>query len=260
MKRNIWSFVFFLLIGQFVHAQQDTLGRVVYQLDGSASAQTSIQMYFSKSRYRYSNSKSDFEIFLDKKKGSYKSLKDSLDDVERLAEEKKNDNRLTSHYGELGSPVITHSSYNRNTNKVYCVNDTLQSFMQWELQSDTMTVRGILCQKVIGTYNGNKYVAWFAPSIPVSAGIMFYRGLPGLLIQSTNIDKRTTFGIIDLEWPSKQKIALTRCNDGGVYMTNKELIESINKQNERADKINAALEKAKKEGKQLNIKDLLKDN
>lgn len=131
--------------------------------------------------------------------------------------------------------------------------------MEWELLTDTATVNGILCQKAVGKYNGMKYVAWFAPSIPVSVAHLQYRGLPGLLIKCTNFARNSTFEMVEMEWPAKNQTTFRSCS-GSIYITNAQLTEMINNQNTKAKKMLETLQKAEKEGKRLNVKDIIKEN
>ncbi|MFT4094972.1 MAG: GLPGLI family protein [Niabella sp.] len=60
----------------------------------------------------------------------------------------------------------------------------------WKIQKDTSTIDGINCQKAILNYGGRQWIAWFAPSIPISDGPYKFRGLPGLII---NISDKKDF-------------------------------------------------------------------
>ncbi|MBS1628087.1 MAG: GLPGLI family protein [Bacteroidetes bacterium] len=55
--------------------------------------------------------------------------------------------------------------------------------INWVLQNDSVMINGVKCIKAIGKLNAEIYTAWFAPSIPVSDGPTFLKGLPGLILK-----------------------------------------------------------------------------
>lgn len=234
-------------------ASQVPVGKIIYQMQGTTDLRGNIEMLFSNQHYIYSFGKSDFELFIEQKKGKYTNVKDSLEDAERLRNEKM---QPQTWYGELATNVVINSFYYPNTGKIYCITDTL-TFMKWELMPDTMTVRGIFCQKASGKYKNMEYTAWFAPSIPVSTAPLQFRGLPGLLIECTNNTKKLTLGMIELEWPAKQSVALAPCS--GVGISRFDMNKLIEKNNARGKYIYEMIKQAQKEGKTVNIKDVIKD-
>lgn len=61
--------------------------------------------------------------------------------------------------------------------------DTLYP-MEWKLERDERSVRGIPCKKATVRFKGRDYVAWYAPSIPFSNGPWKLGGLPGLILEA----------------------------------------------------------------------------
>jgi GLPGLI family protein len=55
--------------------------------------------------------------------------------------------------------------------------DTLHP-MEWKLESEEKTVGGIPCKRATVRFKGRDYVAWYAPSIPISNGPWKLGGLP----------------------------------------------------------------------------------
>ena len=53
----------------------------------------------------------------------------------------------------------------------------------WIILEDTMTILNYSCQKAVCSFRGRDWVAWFAPSIPVSEGPLKFQGLPGLIMK-----------------------------------------------------------------------------
>ena len=50
-----------------------------------------------------------------------------------------------------------------------------------------------MCQKASTTYRGRDYVVWFTPEIPVSHGPWKLRGLPGLIIEASDLTGKYEF-------------------------------------------------------------------
>ena len=75
---------------------------------------------------------------------------------------------------------------------------------EWELQEDTLTVCGYLCQKATCRFRGNNFVAWFTPDIPVSNGPWKFGGLPGLILKVFDNEMYYVFECIQIESHEKK--------------------------------------------------------
>src|SRR5699024_9241231 len=73
------------------------------------------------------------------------------------------------------------------------------SDFHWELQEDTMTIRGILCQKAISEFGGRVWVAWFSPEIAFPSGPYKFQGLPGLIIAVHDTQNHWNFKMRGIE-------------------------------------------------------------
>ena len=71
----------------------------------------------------------------------------------------------------------------------------------WELQDDTMTIEGLLCQKAICEFGGRTWVAWFSPDIAFSSGPYKFQGLPGLIVSVHDTQDHWKFKIREIERP-----------------------------------------------------------
>ena len=72
-------------------------------------------------------------------------------------------------------------------------------FQSWELKEDTMTILGYVSQKAETTFRGRRYVAWFAPDIPLQDGPWKLYGLPGLMLKVVVDDGLFIFQAIGLQ-------------------------------------------------------------
>jgi GLPGLI family protein len=64
--------------------------------------------------------------------------------------------------------------------------DTLHP-MEWRLESEEKKVEGIPCKRATVRFKGRDYVAWYAPSIPISNGPWKLGGLPGLILEAGDV-------------------------------------------------------------------------
>ena len=83
--------------------------------------------------------------------------------------------------------------------------EVLPSF-KWQILSESKEILGYKCQKALGEFRGRKYIAWFAPSIPISDGPWKFCGLPGLILAVEDTDKYFVFTCIDIKNNQSQPI------------------------------------------------------
>jgi hypothetical protein len=73
-----------------------------------------------------------------------------------------------------------------NTEYAYPL-DSIVAF-DWKLEKDSLVINKIKCFKATGKVNNIVYTVWYAPSIPVSDGPAFIKGLPGLVLKANTED------------------------------------------------------------------------
>lgn len=72
--------------------------------------------------------------------------------------------------------------------------------INWELINEKKLIDGIECYKATAYFRGRNWEAWYAPSIPYSAGPMKFHGLPGLIIEISDETKRYNFAATKIEY------------------------------------------------------------
>lgn len=87
--------------------------------------------------------------------------------------------------------------------------------LDWEVDDETQTVAGYLCQKATCKFRGREYTAWFSMDIPVSNGPWKLGGLPGLILKAYDKDKLYSFECVGIEhhkqkFPIKENKAFER--------------------------------------------------
>ena len=193
-----------------VNAQINLNGKVTYQRINSNNTTTdeTIEMWFNKSEYIQKNKPKDIRLT-----NNYKSTINNINASDSLKYEESidatnianNNSKTNLYYGSLENSIITYKGSLSETTFL-CTNDTLKTFVNWELLQDTMTINKIFCQKAVGKFNDKEFIAWYAPSIPTSVAPYQLRGLPGLLIYVKSLNSNLTLTATQVEWPSKEKL------------------------------------------------------
>lgn len=73
-----------------------------------------------------------------------------------------------------------------------------KSDFDWEINADTATIKGYLCQNARVTYGNREWSAWFTLEIPVSDGPHRFSGLPGLILKINDSTDSWSFELEEL--------------------------------------------------------------
>ncbi|UEG54598.1 GLPGLI family protein [Mucilaginibacter daejeonensis] len=63
----------------------------------------------------------------------------------------------------------------------------------WKISTDTMTIKGLACQKATAHFKGRDYTAWFCADLPYRVGPWKLGGLPGLIVEAYDAKKDVIF-------------------------------------------------------------------
>ncbi|TAF91672.1 MAG: GLPGLI family protein [Bacteroidetes bacterium] len=78
---------------------------------------------------------------------------------------------------------------------------TLPEF-DWQLTDSSKDIIGVRCTKATGYWKGRHYTAWYAPSIPSSAGPWKANGLPGLILSMYDSKNHVQWHAVQLYTPN----------------------------------------------------------
>jgi len=70
---------------------------------------------------------------------------------------------------------------------------------QWILTDSTKTIMGYTCQMAVSVFRGRRWIAWFAPDIPISDGPWKLSGLPGLIMEAYDEKKHFHFKLVGIK-------------------------------------------------------------
>jgi GLPGLI family protein len=81
----------------------------------------------------------------------------------------------------------------------YVYTEPIPSF-DWQLEKDTLTVAGYMCQKATCRFRGRDYISWVTADIPLDSGPWKFGGLPGLIMKIYDSDRKFVFECTGIEY------------------------------------------------------------
>lgn len=71
--------------------------------------------------------------------------------------------------------------------------------IDWEIQPEHKEISGFSVQKATGSFAGRNYIAWFAPQLPFPDGPYKFNGLPGLILEISDLEDHYHFSLISFQ-------------------------------------------------------------
>lgn len=71
--------------------------------------------------------------------------------------------------------------------------------LKWNIGAETKQIAGYSCTKAETNFRGRKWIVWFATDIPLPFGPWKLHGLPGLILEAFDADKRYTIKVEKIE-------------------------------------------------------------
>jgi GLPGLI family protein len=84
------------------------------------------------------------------------------------------------------------------SNDVYSYKEKIPE-IEWKLENEEKSINGYVCQKATTTFLGRCYTAWFTSEIPLSNGPWKLGGLPGLILQASDIQNHYFFECVGIQ-------------------------------------------------------------
>lgn len=97
--------------------------------------------------------------------------------------------------------------------------------ISWHITKETKQLLGMECIRAECFYHGRSYIAWFTPSIPVSAGPWKLWGLPGLILHVADQEKKISFTATAIHELSLSEVLGPPLSQ--LYLNEEEYIDSI---------------------------------
>ncbi|MCL6218670.1 GLPGLI family protein [Zunongwangia pacifica] len=87
------------------------------------------------------------------------------------------------------------------------------NIIDWEIKPENKEILGFSVQKATSSFAGRNYIAWFAPELPFSDGPYKFNGLPGLILEISDLKNHYHFtltGFQELEKPQDKLLNLDK--------------------------------------------------
>ncbi len=78
----------------------------------------------------------------------------------------------------------------------------------WSITTETRRLGSFTCYKATCYFRGRHWEAWFCPDIPIKMGPWKFYGLPGLILEVYDKDKKINFLFEEIEIPATNKLIL----------------------------------------------------
>ena len=69
----------------------------------------------------------------------------------------------------------------------------------WEIEDSTRNILGFNCIKAVADFRGRKWIAWFAPELPLPEGPWKLCGLPGIILRAYDSKHHYTYEATDID-------------------------------------------------------------
>ncbi len=89
----------------------------------------------------------------------------------------------------------------------YWYMDSLHN-QQWTIGSETRTIGTYECKKATCSYWGREYTAWFSTEIPISNGPWKFGGLPGLILEVYDSERKIFYSLKSIQQPCVGKCTI----------------------------------------------------
>lgn len=156
-------------------------------------------------------------LVFNKEQSYYVTAKDSLENAEKINEQKTYENDDASggtiyngmKVSAQGDQVAYHLKKETMWSNVLYRNQIyikeVAPKMDWKILKETKKIGKFNCKKATTTFRGRNYIAWFTTDISLPYGPWKLHGLPGLILEAHDTNKNAYWYFKSVEYPSKTK-------------------------------------------------------
>lgn len=166
---------------------------------GAAFAQNQLQIDYLVTYNRLSYIERDATLFINDNISVFNEKMDTSKEIKKEIDDVIDENTLKFDvkYNDK------YYKYNSDTKEIVFVDNIIMvgDFMvndkfpiiDWQLESESKQISNLKCYKASGFFRGRKWIAWYTPEIPFSTGPWKLNGLPGLILEAYDVDKKFSF-------------------------------------------------------------------
>lgn len=88
--------------------------------------------------------------------------------------------------------------------------------IKWEITAEVRLIGRYESQKAVGSFRGREWEAWFTPEIPVGLGPWKLHGLPGLILEASDNEKKYHFELVEINMPTDNQTSVVAPQKGRV--------------------------------------------
>ena len=160
-------------------------------------------------------------MLFNKDQSYYVTAKDSLEDAEKIKEQKTymndDDSGGTIQNGmkvsKQGDQVVFNIKKNTMwSNLLYRKQIYVKEIapkINWKVEKETKKIGNFNCKKATTNFRGRNYTAWFTTDVPLPFGPWKLNGLPGLILEAYDANKSVYWYFKSVEYPTKIKEAVS---------------------------------------------------
>lgn len=154
-------------------------------------------------------------LVFNKEQSYYVTAKDSLEKaakINSITAYSKNDERKREYTGKR-SPQGDQVVFNIKAStlwsniymdrQIYIKEDAPK--LNWKLSNESKLIGTFLCKKATAFFRGRNYTAWYTNKIAIPFGPWKLNGLPGLILEAYDTDKKVYWYFKNAEYPSTTK-------------------------------------------------------
>lgn len=173
---------------------------VFFFLNSMVHSQNLLRVDYLVSYNRLSFIEREATLFVDNNSSVYIEKMDTSKEIKKeIADEVIDDNTLKFNVNYNDK----YYKYNSETKEMlfvdhilmvgdFIVNDKLP-VINWKLESESKVISNLKCYKATGVFRGRKWIVWYSPQVPFSTGPWKLNGLPGLILEAYDVDKKFSF-------------------------------------------------------------------
>ena len=98
--------------------------------------------------------------------------------------------------------------------------------LNWNLVQGDKEILGYKCKKATVKHRGREYTAWYTVDIPINKGPYVFEGLPGLIMEIEDKDKKYHFVAVGI---GKKALPIYLRNEKNIFKTTREKFRNVEK-------------------------------